>query len=189
MIESDILKIASTFDINKTRYIKNTPVKESEDYISVFADSKIYYRWLWAAMKVLQPKNVVELGTYRGGSTLAMLEGLPEESSITTVDKYTTHIWLEGIDDPRLHFIYGSTLDLADRFSDIDFLFIDTDHNYDQVSKEWHLYSPLVVKGGIVAFDDIHLNAGMNQFWNELTGTKVDISEYHEGAGFGFVII
>ena len=45
----------------------------------------------------------------------------------------------------------------ADLFKDgtIDFCFIDADHNYEGVKKDWDLYSPLLTKGSIVIFHDI----------------------------------
>ena len=37
----------------------------------------------------------------------------------------------------------------------IDFLFIDADHSYKGVKKDFKMYSPLVRLGGIIAFRDI----------------------------------
>jgi predicted O-methyltransferase YrrM len=37
----------------------------------------------------------------------------------------------------------------------LDFLFIDGDHSYKGVKKDFEMYSPLVRKGGIIAFHDI----------------------------------
>jgi predicted O-methyltransferase YrrM len=39
--------------------------------------------------------------------------------------------------------------------SEGDFLFIDGDHTYQGVKQDFQMYSPLVKKGGIVAFHDI----------------------------------
>ncbi|MEM4489080.1 MAG: class I SAM-dependent methyltransferase [Desulfurococcaceae archaeon] len=37
----------------------------------------------------------------------------------------------------------------------LDFLFIDGDHTYEGVKKDFEMYSPLVEKGGMIAFHDI----------------------------------
>jgi predicted O-methyltransferase YrrM len=37
----------------------------------------------------------------------------------------------------------------------IDFLFHDVDHSYEGVKKDFEMYSPLVRKGGIIAFHNI----------------------------------
>lgn len=57
----------------------------------------------------------------------------------------------------------------------IDVLFIDGDHTYDGVKKDFEMYSPLVNKNGIIAFHDIvvvppekELNVEVNIFWNEI---------------------
>jgi cephalosporin hydroxylase len=55
----------------------------------------------------------------------------------------------------------------------VDFLFIDGDHTYAGVKKDYQMYSPLVRKGGIIAFHDIQVNPGapkceVPKFWKEL---------------------
>ena len=55
----------------------------------------------------------------------------------------------------------------------VDFLFIDGDHTYQGVKQDFLMYSPLVRKGGIVAFHDIVTHdptAGceVDRFWNEI---------------------
>jgi predicted O-methyltransferase YrrM len=37
----------------------------------------------------------------------------------------------------------------------LDFLFIDGDHTYKGVKEDFEMYSPLVRKGGVIAFHDI----------------------------------
>jgi len=55
----------------------------------------------------------------------------------------------------------------------IDFLFIDGDHSYEGVKKDFEMYSSLVRKGGIIAFHDIvpgppEYVGGVPKFWNEI---------------------
>lgn len=55
----------------------------------------------------------------------------------------------------------------------IDFLFIDGDHRYTGVKKDFHLYSPLVKPNGLIVFHDIlfHpkiLKCKVDKFWNEI---------------------
>lgn len=54
-----------------------------------------------------------------------------------------------------------------------DFEFIDGDHTYEGVKQDFEMYSPLVRKGGIIAFHDIckhPINSGchVEKFWNEI---------------------
>jgi len=55
----------------------------------------------------------------------------------------------------------------------IDLLFIDGDHSYEGVKKDFEMYAPLVREGGIIAFHDIidvpdDDNCNVLQFWNEI---------------------
>ena len=55
----------------------------------------------------------------------------------------------------------------------LDFLFIDGDHTYEGVKKDFEMYSPLVRKGGIIAFHDIAKHPAkskceVNDFWDEI---------------------
>lgn len=143
-----------------------------------------YYRLLWAAVSVRKPKHVVEIGRERGVSAVVMLDALPHDSILTSIDINPEAVFLDNWNEPRLKLITSDSLLCADKVTPMDFLFIDGDHTYETVSKEWELYGPKVTDGGIVFFDDIHFNEGMTRFWNELEGEKYDISQWHE-PGFG----
>jgi len=59
------------------------------------------------------------------------------------------------------------------RDNKVDFLFIDGDHSYEGVKKDFEMYSPLVKKGGIIAFHDIvphppETRCEVNKFYNEI---------------------
>ena len=71
-----------------------------------------------------------------------------------------------------VHSFYESTLNSVKKIINdrqIDFLFIDGDHRYDAILKDYNMYSPLVRKGGIIAFHDIAENEdGGPRFWKEI---------------------
>ena len=55
----------------------------------------------------------------------------------------------------------------------VDFLFLDGDHSYDAVRRDFELYEPLVTPGGLVAFHDVSPQTtpdtvGTARFWAEL---------------------
>ena len=52
----------------------------------------------------------------------------------------------------------------------LDFLFIDGDHRYDAIKKDFELYSPFVRNGGLIAFHDIGSaeEGGGRMFWEEI---------------------
>jgi predicted O-methyltransferase YrrM len=148
-----------------------------------------YYRWLWAAVKVLQPKILVEIGRERGVSALIMLDAMSEDATLTSIDIIKESVFLENREEPRLTLITGNSLSVSDQVSNnIDFLFIDGLHEGDHVTKEWELYRPKLAEKAVVIFDDIHFNSGMSKFWENLQEDKHDISQWHR-KGFGVVFI
>ena len=77
-----------------------------------------------------------------------------------------------------------STLNHVKKFlkgQKIDFLFIDADHTYNGVKKDFEMYSPLVKDGGLIAFHDIvspsSLLNNVHKFWKEIK-EKFDGKEF-----------
>ena len=77
----------------------------------------------------------------------------------------------------------------------LDFLFIDGDHTYEGVKKDFLMYKEFVKPGGWVGFHDTidsehHRNANcrVDLFWNELEGEKIDfVCGKSLFGGIGFV--
>ena len=163
-----------------------------------------------------RPKTVLEIGTARGG-TLFMFPRVSDPAGvIITVDLpgdefgtgYPTHMaklfrrFATG--SQRVILVRGDshkteTLDTVKnemRGADADFLFIDGDHRYEGVKRDFEMYSPLVRKGGIVAFHDICAGPPENvgevpRFWAEIRDkyrTETVIKDPSQG-GFGVGII
>jgi len=79
----------------------------------------------------------------------------------------------------------------------IDFLFIDGDHRYEGVKRDFELYKSLVREGGIIALHDIVENpnqdsVSVHQYWEELceqyeVETIIADPDYQDWAGIGLV--
>lgn len=75
----------------------------------------------------------------------------------------------------------------------LDFLFIDGDHSYEGVRRDFELYSPLVREGGFVAFHDIVPSGPAGQgdpgevpvFWREVRERQDVEAEYVEDWNWG----
>ncbi len=148
-----------------------------------------YYWYLNALVAVTKPKKVLELGRCLGTSTLFMLGALEPESVLISVDiEERASDLSHRADDPRLKVVVGNDLELsvfADiDLSGIDFLFIDTDHTFDQATKEWELYRPLLAPNALVVFDDITMN-DMGRFWSALECAKLETETTYHYTGFG----
>lgn len=149
-----------------------------------------YYQFLNKLVRRVQPKKILELGTSIGRSSLFMMTALPETSSLVTVDigsflrsDLAGFAW-----DKRLTIVFGNDLEKS-VFSQIgngfDFLFIDSEHDIVHLNPEWEMYKKLLVDGAIVVMDDIKLNQGMIEFWDNLPYEKVDTGTDLHFSGFG----
>lgn len=110
--------------------------------------------------KLIQPKNILEIGTYTGYSAICIAEGLQEHASIDTIDKneeladlqnkyfeksgfrnkITQHVGLALEIIPTIH-------------KKFDLVFIDADKsNY---SNYFHLIIDKMNKGGVILSDNV----------------------------------
>lgn len=143
--------------------------------------------------KELDPKLILEIGTAAGGTLFLFSRITDPEATIISVD-LPGGAFGGGYPEWKMPLFKGfakngqiikllradshnaETLDLVktalgDRL--IDFLFIDGDHTYEGVKNDFNMYSPLVRKGGIIAFHDIaehppETGCKVNMFWNEI---------------------
>lgn len=105
----------------------------------------------------LKAKTVIELGTRGGVSTVAWLYGL---------EKTDGHLWSVDVDPapelqhPRWTFIQGDDLsvDTINRLpEEVDIVFIDTSHEYQQTVAELNVYRWMVRPGGKIVLHDTEL--------------------------------
>lgn len=73
---------------------------------------------------------------------------------------------------------------------------MDGDHTYEGVRKDFQMYSPLVRKGGLIAFHDVcrgpPVDVGdVNKFWNEIKDSYVhqEIIDDYDQKGFGIGVL
>ena len=94
------------------------------------------------------------------------------------------------LDDHRSAFLIGLSHDITTVrkayqciSGGVDLLFIDGDHQYATVLTDWLLYSPLVKRGGLVAFHDVTLTIdghyGVPEFIAKLTRGDIDGQPRH----------
>ena len=110
--------------------------------------------------KILNPKHILELGTYTGYATLCLAEGLNSDGTIDTIDineelediqqKYFSK---SPFKDQIIQHI-GNALDIVPTLNKkFDLVFIDADkENY---INYWHLIVPMMNKGGIILSDNV----------------------------------
>lgn len=110
--------------------------------------------------KMIQPKNILEIGTYTGYSTLCFLQGLAENGKITTIDinyeledlarKYFNESGRGDAIDYRI----GNAMDIIPTLNEtFDLIFIDADK--DNYINYYNLVIDKVKSGGYIIADNV----------------------------------
>lgn len=149
-----------------------------------------YNVFFYELVKELKPALMLETGTDRGRSAAHLALGNPEGLMITIdIDPACkANVDALGIQNIQSHAVDSLAHVAMIPDGALDLLFLDSLHTYEHTIQEWRAYQRKVKKGGLVFFDDIHLDQGMERFWAEVTGVKVDLSHLHY-SGFGAVLL
>ena len=110
--------------------------------------------------KLIQPKNILEIGTYTGYSAICIAEGLQEHASIDTIDKneeladlQNKYFEKSGFRNNIIQHV-GLALEIIPTIhKKFDLVFIDADKsNY---SNYFHLIIDKMNKGGVILSDNV----------------------------------
>jgi MMP 1-O-methyltransferase len=91
---------------------------------------------------------------------------LKEEGS--TYPRFRANVEAAGLADYVEPIVASSEEAAASWHGPIRLLFIDGDHSYEATKRDFEVWSPFVVPGGIVAFHDVGNAPGVTQFYREL---------------------
>lgn len=116
-------------------------------------------RMLKMFTRMIQPKRILELGTFTGYSALCLAEGMPDDAELHTIeidDESEDFIRRQFDASPyssRLHLHIGDAMKIVPRLEgDFDLVFIDANkRNYVDY---YHLILPRVRKGGFIIADN-----------------------------------
>jgi predicted O-methyltransferase YrrM len=121
-----------------------------------------------------KPTKVLEIGTYRGLTTLnlALNAPLAEVHTVDITDSWGSYYYSERLDVTNIHQHYGDTTSfdfMRDVGTGIDFCLIDGGHDYQQVRDDTIRVLPLMSDDGILLWDDY----GRNDFLADFESFKV----------------
>ena len=162
----------SFLDKNIEEYVEAFAPKESgllaklnrETHLKVMKPNMLsgHYqgRLLSFISKMIQPKHILEIGTYTGYSALCLAEGLPDNGKLTTIDRNEELLdlqkdYFEASEyTEKIHQICGDAMDLIPDLNEkFDLVFIDADkHNY---TNYFDLIVPKMNTGGIILSDNV----------------------------------
>jgi len=163
-----------------------------------------------------KPHTICEIGVRAGGTNFMLANAIASCRTIIGIDILLQHVHLleyfcrEGVSQ---FFVSGDSSDprtvrkvekcLGNCFQ-LDVLFIDGDHSYKGVAKDFYAYQHLVKEGGIIAFHDICMDhrrrfgidtpndAGeVYLFWEKIRGNYKSLefysSTHQNGSGIGAI--
>ena len=136
-----------------------------------------------------KPTKILEIGTYRGLTTLnlALNAPLAEVHTVDITDTWGSYYYAERPEVTNIHQHYGDTtsFDFVRNVGiGIDFCLIDGGHGYQQVRNDTMKVLPLMSDDGILLWDDY----GRNDFLAEFESFKV--SQFiHEIKGSGVRVL
>lgn len=123
------------------------------------ASGHLQGRLLKMLVKMVRPKNVLEVGTFSGYSAICLAEGLDEGGKVYTFEindemEDFTREWIDGSDVADLiDFRIGDAVEEAPKLGvKFDFVFIDGDKR--TYSEVYDALFPLVNEGGIILADN-----------------------------------
>jgi len=166
----------------------------------------------------LKPRAVLEIGTGGGGTLFLWSRVANADATIISVDlpggpfgggypKWKMPFYESFAKSrQRVYLVRGDSHDSV-TFRNVkrilgacqlDFLYIDGDHSYEGVKKDFEMYSPLVRKGGIIAFHDIvphspESGCEVSKFWNQVKDShkrlEIVMDRNRKRAGIGLLFI
>lgn len=131
-------------------------------------------RLLAMLSKMLQPRRILEIGTYMGYSALCLAEGLGEDGKIITLDvneetnEIAKEFWARTPLYSKIESYLGNALEIIPRIAEtFDLVFIDADKpNY---ANYYDLVFPKMRTGGIILADNV--------LWS---GKVLDLETYND---------
>jgi cephalosporin hydroxylase len=130
---------------------------------------------------VNQLSTIIEIGVNTGASLKLWSTLLDERGLLIGIDAHNSMLWntaetkcktvfIQG--DSRHHEVLNYTKYVLNgsppSTRHVDFLFIDGGHDYETVKSDFEMYSPLVRKGGLIAFHDYCSSPEIREFVDEI---------------------
>lgn len=161
LLSEDIEKYIEEFSTGEPDLLKDL---NRETYLKVLMprmlSGHVQGRFLSMISKIIQPKNILEIGTYTGYASLCLAEGLKPEGKLITIDNNPLIVDIankyfekSGKSD-SIEFKFGNALEIIENTElKFDMIFIDADKmNY---KTYYEAVLPKLNKDGIILADNV----------------------------------
>lgn len=113
-------------------------------------------------------RRLAEIGVWHGVNTREFRRVMAADGLLSAIDPFPLNrygvSWLKLIAQSEVARVTNGRVEFLEMFSEaaakevgdaqFDFVFIDGDHSWDGVSKDWALWTPKITLGGIIALHD-----------------------------------
>jgi predicted O-methyltransferase YrrM len=145
-----------------------------------------HYRLLASISELYNNETLLDIGTYKGCSSLAL--SYNNSNKIISFDVIENSVQLHNIPKNIEFVIDDITLPkYHELLINSPFIFLDTDHD-GSFENKFYEYLIEINWNGTLLLDDIYLNDIMKKFWNMIpTNKKEDITKIGHWSGTGIV--
>lgn len=158
------------------------PFIKNDEHKQLFFSDKEHYRLLSSLTKDYNGVRLYDIGTYRGFSALAL-----SSNPNNLVVSYDIGYFVQ-IDRPEnVEFRVGNFYHDGDMLKSPLIVF-DIDPHDGYTERNFLDNLNRIGYKGTVIFDDIHLNDGMQNFWDSVTQEKFDLTNVGHWSGTGMVL-
>ncbi len=128
--------------------------------------------YLFGLVRQMRARTVIEIGRYKGGSTLVIASAMAGQGRFWSVDNGEKEVRVHGAASPQsfdeqlarlcrqwglqVELLVGDSRTIAIDAQDVDLVFIDGDHRYAGVKNDFERFGRRVRIGGAVLFDDAY---------------------------------
>jgi hypothetical protein len=149
---------------------------------------KEHYRLLKYISTIVENFNLIDVGTYRGHSAVAL--SFNELNTVYSYDVLETPE-IKNINKKNIIFkLQDITQDTQniEIMNNSSFIILDVNHD-GQFENYFYDFLKFIDWKGLLLLDDIHLNNEMECFWNKIKEEKYEITKIGHFTGTGLVVL
>lgn len=136
--------------------------------------------FLASGSKSVQREKVAAVDHFRGSPEHQAGQSVESKVLIeegTTLHRFQSNLQRLGLADYAVPLVAPSEDAVRGWSKPIRLLFIDGEHSYEASRRDFELWSPFVVSGGMIAFHDIGHWPGVSRFYQELIQSTMQFKE------------
>ena len=173
-IRSKLLKSRETISVRDMGAGSNA-IRKVSDIARYSLASPKYAALLFRLCVYFQPKNVLELGTSLGLTTLYLTSAVPKANMISIEGCENTYAYAQKmLAKSEVKNITLFNLSFDEAFKQVlnntsfDFVYIDGNHTYEATLRYFDLLKKNSTENTVLVFDDIYWTPGMTKAWQEI---------------------